>query len=394
MRTLAEELDAAAESTVTANVVTGLLSVLPFAPAWSPPAGLAAAAARLDPELAERVIRRAETIAREDGPQRALAAFAFLDKGDAGIAVFSGLRGAVKAYKGDGDALETDPQQAADAGLKALGVAWAAWRLFDGSPDDRAKKLLSTEAGRALLTWFVAADVVLPFADNVADGGAALFGRLVEQYASPDRLAMVAGPEAAEATGMLKQLTGTMTATVTQAAAFARPLSEWAGEQLPGMLSTADKVAGVAATGADALAAYRLLGSALVAEVCLARALDDVRAQVAAEHEAAEQHRRELEAETLNARLAAVAAAEEARKDEEARLEAERAEAEARMAASAQREQYTLDAPEPAASLSQSPIKVTKSGGETLPVKPAGCFGCASVGLAVVLVASAAVALA
>ncbi|MFZ5480592.1 MAG: hypothetical protein ACOZNI_27765, partial [Myxococcota bacterium] len=318
MRALSDELAEVAGSDLTAKVVGGLMAVLPFAPPWSPPGRLEEAAARLEPALAARVAAKADALARAEGPQRALAAFVFLDKGDAGIAVFSGLRGAVKAARGEQGALETDPQQAADAGLKALGVAWAAWRLFEGSAEERAKALLSTEGGRVLLTWYVAADVVLPFADNVAEGGTQLFGELVEKYASPERLAMVAGPEAAEATGMLRQLTGTMSAALTQAAAFAKPLSEWAGEKLPGLLGTADKVAGVAATGADALPAYRLLGAALVAEVCLARALVEVRAEVAAEAEAAERARLEAEAAALNARLEAEAAAEKARLEAEA----------------------------------------------------------------------------
>ncbi|MFN7146770.1 MAG: hypothetical protein ACK4YP_23555 [Myxococcota bacterium] len=378
-RSLAEALAAHESGDVTVRVVNGFFSVLPFAPGWRFPGTLPEAAARLDPALAERVAARAEALARAPGPQGALAAFDFLDKGDAGIALFSGLRGAVKAARGEGAAaaLETDPQQAADAGLKAAGLSFAAYKLFDGPLDDRARALLGTEAGRALLTWYVASDVVLPFADNFVAGGTDLITELVDKQAAANvaRLAVVAGPEVQEAAGMLDRLGGTLKTFAGQAATFAAPLSAYARESLPGVLGTADRVSGVAATGVDALAAYRCLGASLVAEVVLARALADVRAEVERELEAAEAARRLAEAEAENARIAEeearrrreeaeaaerallAAEAERARLEaEKERLEAERrreeaeharlAAEEAARARSRPREDYTLDTPE------------------------------------------------
>ena len=249
--------------------------------------------------LAERVAARAEALAQAPGPQGALAAFDFLDKGDAGIAIFSGLRTAVKAVKREEGALEMDPQQAADAGLKAAGISWATWKLFEGSLDERARALISTETGRALLTWYVAADIVLPFTDNLLSGSTNVITSLIDDQAAANaaRLAVVAGPEVEHAAGMLTRLADTLKSYAGQAAAFAQPLSAYAQETLPGILATADKVTGVAATGIDALSAYRALGAALVAEVVLARALAEVRAEVEQERIAAEKARAEAEAE-------------------------------------------------------------------------------------------------
>jgi hypothetical protein len=411
---------------ITVRVVNGFFSVLPFAPSWAYPGTLEQAAARQAPELAARVAARAELLGREAGPQAALAAFDFLDKGDAGIALFSGVRGAFKAYQGDrAAALEMDPQQAADAGLKAVGLAYATWKLFSGSADDKARALASTEAGRALMIWYVATDVVLPFADNFATGGTELITTLIDDQAAANaaRLAAVAGPEVEEAAGMLTKLSGTLKGFAGQAATFATPLSQYAQQTLPGILATADKVSGVAATGVDALSSYRCLGAALVAEVVVARALTEVRAEVAAEQAEADRQRAEAEAEALNARIAAdeaaaaKRAADEAERKraadeaERARLDAERAHAEAqrakieaeeRKAAAVvaesergkQREDYTLDEAEGAASLKANPIKVTR-GAEVAPVDAAppakaGCMGCGA-GLLLFLVASGAV---
>lgn len=384
-RSLTTELAAFEASDWSVTAVTGLLGVLPFAAAWRPPASLEAAAATLDPALAPRVAARAEALARAEGPQAALAAFAFLDKGDTGIAVFSGLRGAVKLAQGQEGALEMDPQQAADAGLKAVGIAWAAWKLFDGTAPERGRALLSTPTGRALLTWYVSADLVLPFADNLAAGGAEAITRVIDAGAAENaaRLQAVAGPEAVEATGVLRGMIDAVQSAVSQAAAFAQPLSAWVQGHVPGVLGTADKVTGVVSTAVDTLSCYRVLGTALVAEVCVARALEEVRAEVAAEAVAAEA-----------ARLAAEAAR---RQEEEARLaEAQRRieEEKARRAASRQKEDYSLDEPVEAASLKNNPVRLTRGDGIT-PADPAtparsGCMGCGALVLGVLVLGAVA----
>jgi hypothetical protein len=424
-RSLEEALAAHKKGDATVRVVNGFFSVLPFAPSWRYPGTLGDAAIALDPALAARVALRADALAREPGPQGALAAFDFLDKGDASIALFSGLRGAMKVVQGDrAGALEMDPQQAADAGLKAAGLSYATWKLFEGSADDRARGLLATEAGRALLTWYVASDVVLPFADNLVGGGTDLITDLIDTQAAAnvERLAVIAGAEVQETAGMLARLGVTLKSFAGQAATFAAPLSDYAKESLPGILATADKVTGVAATGVDALSAYRMLGASLVAEVCLAKALAEVRALVAAEEEAAAAARRLAEADAENDRIEAeaarvrqeeAAAAERARlsaqaererlEAETARLEMEKRREEARLAgmeaeramrdASKQRENYTLDEAESAASLKHAPIRVTRSA-ELAPAASAtparsGCMGCGA-GIVLFVLAGAA----
>ncbi|HND32559.1 MAG TPA: hypothetical protein PLA94_21335 [Myxococcota bacterium] len=280
---LSEQLSSFSESDYAVRAVRGLLGVLPFVPDWRHPGSLSQAAARLDPALAERVAARADALSREPAVQAALNSFELLDKGDKGIAIFSGLKAGYQGLKGQEGALEVDPQQAADAGLKAAGIAYATWKLFPGTTQEKAQALLASESGRSLLAFYVAVDVVLPFADNVAAGGVAGMTGIIEKYSAENaaRLAPIAGQEVAEAAGMLAALSGTLSGLVGQAATFAQPLSAWAQEKLPGMLGTADKITGVVATAVDTLATYRYLGAALVAEVLLQRALVEVRAEVA-----------------------------------------------------------------------------------------------------------------
>lgn len=384
-RSLTAELASFTSDDWSVRAVTGLLGVLPFAATWRPPATLLDAAAAVDPALATRIAARAEVLGAADGPQAALAAFDFLDKGDTGIAIFSGLRSAVTAARGQGAALEMDPQQATDAGLKAVGIAWAAWKLYEGSPTERAQALIGTPTGRALMTWFIASDLVLPFADNLAQGGAAGITSLIASGAAENanRLAAVAGPEAVQATGVLNGMVDSLQSGLGQAAAYAEPLAAWVDVHVPKMLSRADQVTGVVATMVDTLPCYRLVGAALVAEVCVQKAAAEVRAEVAREAEAAEAARRAEETARLREIEARVAEAK-------SRIEEEKA----RRAATRQQEDYSLEEAADAASLRNNPIRVTR-GAEVTPAASAeparsGCLGCGTVLLLGLLLGAAA----
>ncbi len=361
MSELAPVVDSFSASDLSVRVPSGLFSVLPFAPAWTHPGTLAEQAG------SPRAATLAAEAATAAGPQRALQIFDLLDKADTGIAIFSGLRGAVKAYKGEDGAWEVDPQQATDAAVKALGVAWAAYALFDG----QVSRLSEFKSGRALLAWYVSADLVLPFADNAAEGGVAMFTGIIDKYtpAANEKLAALAGPEAAKAAGALAAMKDTIGGLAAQATVVAGPMSEWAKNKLPGVIGTADTVTGAIATALDTLAVYRYLGTALVAEVCVAEGKSRAEMEVRAAAEAAEVARLAAEAETLRK-------AEEAKKAEEAR----KAEEASRHRASAQREDYTLEAAQPAASLSSAPIKTTRNAEvearADAPVAKSGCFGC------------------
>lgn len=345
MRSLAEAVDAFGPDDTTVRLVRGLLAVLPFLPDWRHPGSL-------DQMCGSPKVRAVvDRLAAEPGPQSALAAFDLLDKADRGIALFSSVKGAVHAARGTDGALELDPQQAADAGLKVAGLAFAAYKLYGGD----VRQLTGSDTGRALLAWYVAADVVLPFADNIASGGLDVTTALVDRYAAEnaERLAAVAGAEAGQAAGMVAQLADQVRGLVGQAAAFTQPMTAWLQEKLPGFLGGADKVTGVVATGADAFNAYRYLGAVLVADDLVRKAKAEVEATERAE--------------------AAAAAKAKAEAEEKARREAQE-----RLSRSAQREDYSLDAPLAADSSRTAPIQYSRSGGD-LPEKKAGCMGCASL---------------
>jgi hypothetical protein len=345
-RSLREAVDAHGPGDLAPRAVEGLLAVLPFSPPLAHRGGFDAQAA------SAQVAARAEAMAAEPAIQAALATFDLLDKADRTVALFSGVRAGVQLARGKDDALELDPQQALDAAVKLLGIAYAASKLHGGDP----RGILRSDPGKALLAWYVAADVVLPFADNVAQVGIdAVVGAIESQLAAAEpKLAPAAGDEAGSARKLLAEIREAVGSMAGQAATYANPLAQWLSERAPTLLGAADKVTGVAATAADALDAYRYIGSVYVAEVVLARA-----------REAVEKEERDL----------AAAAAEEAASARDR---------------SKQQASYALGEAVPAASARLEPIKTTR-GMDVAEAEPRGLakLGCGGCGSAVAMIAIA-----
>ncbi len=272
-----------AEDDYTPRLCRGIFRVVPFAPPLPHYGSLVEALKILRPEAKRRALDRARELTGTEPLQRALWMAGALDTADTGISLYSGLSSAVKLYRArEGerlDALETDTQQAADAVLKGLGLAFIAYHMFPGSPAERAAAFQESETGRALMLYYAAVEVGLPFADNALLGGGQLLSSLYERYGA-DKIAELSGvtseEEAQQAAGMLQQLMAPLEKLVSMAGKYLKPVAEAAVSNLPGALDVADKVAGVAATGADAMPVYRYLGARLVAEQAVARAFAEV----------------------------------------------------------------------------------------------------------------------
>ena len=131
---------------------------------------------------------------RERGPEFALLpwmreramplmAYSPIDMGDAGISVFSGLKSVFGLLSGGGSAaLETDTQQGVDAALKLLALAYFIHSVYPGDMLDKIRMFYGTPSGKALLTYYAAVEVGLPFADNALVGGGNFVSSLYEKH--------------------------------------------------------------------------------------------------------------------------------------------------------------------------------------------------------------------
>ncbi len=198
-----------------------------------------------------------------------------VDTGDRGYAVVTGVSSAIKLFFGGGpkaQALDTDTQQRNDAVLKAIALAYLAWKATPAS----IAKFPQFPAGRALLTWYAAIEIALPFADNAAVAGGSFFSNLLDKHGADQmkRFSGLLGGKAGEGVpGALAALTGPINATLQSVQPHAQKIAATAKQYLPSAMSAADVSAGVLATAADVMPVYRYLGARLAAEAVVARVL-------------------------------------------------------------------------------------------------------------------------
>ena len=281
-----ELLGAFDERDYSVRLVRTVCNVVPFAPDLPDWFSLVDGLKQLDPDAKKAVLDRARELTRSDEAQRALWMVKALDTADAGIGAFSGIQSAYKLYKAtDGagrlEALETDTQQSIDAVLKGFAMAFVIYKLFPGSVSEKVSAFRATNTGAAFVLYYAAVEVGLPFADNALLGGGSMVAGLFEKF-GPDqeaKLAAVTGPEEAkQAVGTMQQLVAPIETMAGMAKEHLGGIASAASGVLASALNIGDKVAGVAATGADLLQVYRFLGARLVAEACLRRALEESKA--------------------------------------------------------------------------------------------------------------------
>jgi hypothetical protein len=261
----------------TPRLVSGIFSVVPYSPTVTPYRVVEDAVKALKPDANAADFAKARMASTDRDLQDVLWMARLLDTGDKGYALFTGLSSVWGMVRGKGaDALETDTQQRNDAALKALGMAYMAYNAFPGSMAERADAFGKSAAGQALLTYYAAVEIALPFADNAAVAGGNFFQQLVAKDAAPQlaRLSqMSAGHSLEGAMGMLNAISGGVQRVVTHAVKYTGPITQTAQKYVPGAMGAADKMAGVVANAADVLPVYTYLGARLAAEGAAFRAL-------------------------------------------------------------------------------------------------------------------------
>jgi len=201
-----------------------------------------------------------------------------VDTGDRGYAVFTGVSSALKLFFGKkenrAEAFETDPQQRNDAVLKAFALAYLAWKAFPGTIPERTRTFTTMPAGRALLTYYAAIEVALPFADNALLASGRLFDDLLDKYGN-DQLkrftGLAGGRDVGQVGEVLSGLRGGISETIAKVTPYVDRIAGAVSSHAPGTMNFADKAAGVLANVADVLPVYRLLGSRLAAEGAVVR---------------------------------------------------------------------------------------------------------------------------
>ncbi|MDP2315233.1 MAG: hypothetical protein Q8P41_20210 [Pseudomonadota bacterium] len=265
-----------APTDATARLVDTVFTALPGIDPLTPYPALASVVAALGGTAAD--MPKATAHLDDDASADILWMSGLVDTGDKGYAVVSGVSSALKFFFGKKEArkelLDTDDQQRNDAVLKAFALAYLAWKSSDGPIPARAAAFARMPAGRALLAWYAAVEIALPFADNAVSGGAHVVDDLFERYGAAQfaRLSSLAGgKDLGGVQGALAALMGPIRAAVDAASPHVEKVAKAAGSYAPGALDVGDKLAGFVATGADVMPVYRYLGARLGAEAAVLR---------------------------------------------------------------------------------------------------------------------------
>ena len=262
---------------LTTRLCATLFQNLPGAPPFAFYNDLRGALVRVHGEAAEGFSARATALVGGEPARRALAVADALDTADAGLAVAAGIGNLFSLFGGGAKKrlFESDSQQAIDAGLKLLALAYMTHQLLPGTPQEKLAALTSIPAGREALLYSALAEVALPFADNLVAGGTSLVSQIVRgaSGAGAERLGGFVGAGGlADARSMLGAMSGTLESTLRSVGGQIGPATSRLRGFVPMAIGAADSMAGVVASGLDAMPVWRFLGGRLAAEACALRA--------------------------------------------------------------------------------------------------------------------------
>ena len=75
---------------------------------------------------------------------------------------------------------ESDPEQALDAAVKALVIAYAVNHICSGDLKSKMQELIQTPAGIELLIYYSLIEIALPFTDNLVESSSKVISKLLE----------------------------------------------------------------------------------------------------------------------------------------------------------------------------------------------------------------------
>jgi hypothetical protein len=281
MSTLSQTLEPYKADDLTVRICSTIFQIVPGGPAFEFYNTVEGGVKRYDALGGPGLVKRATALLDGDDAKAALRVASALDTADAGLGVYSGVKNVLGLLlrRGSGArTFESDPQQATDAVLKAAGLAYMIHRLFPGSVDDKLRAFWQLKAGQEIATYYVTAEVALPFADNVASGTGNLIDRLTSgnDGGVRDRFNQFVGHDAfSHASSVLSRLKMPLGDYLQRASGHTSTVAERVKGLLPGAMNVFDSVSGAAATGIDLRPVWRFLGSRLIVEACAARASRD-----------------------------------------------------------------------------------------------------------------------
>lgn len=224
---------------------------------------------RVKSQITSGEIEKAKQIAEQENIQSVLKVFSLIDTSDKIIAGYAGIKNILNLFgaKNQKRTFESDPQQALDAGIKGLAIAYAIQKLYSGNIQEKILKLKETPAGIEILVYYTLMEIALPFTDNLIEGSintiTKLFANQNEIQEKISQLGMENILETTETIGFLKE---TLSGYLDKVKFYSETVADKIKAFLPTGMNIADSATGVVATGVDLLPIWTFLGTRLVVE--------------------------------------------------------------------------------------------------------------------------------
>ena len=225
---------------------------------------------RIIPDLKEEDLKKAYQSLNDPKIQSTLKAFIYVDTSDKLISSFAGIKNVLNLF-GMGSnqkrTFESDPEQALDAGVKALMIAYAINNLYSGDIKTKIQKLIQIPAGIELLIYYSLIEIALPFTDNLIEGSSNALSKLFQhQHEIENKFNTLGIGNLENSKEIISSLQNTLPSYLDKVKNYVNPVANKIKEYLPTAMNIADSATGIVASGADLLPVWTFLGSRLITE--------------------------------------------------------------------------------------------------------------------------------
>ncbi len=269
MQTIQNQLSQFKEGDYTVKIISTICNMIPIEVSFYYYDHWEDGIKRLKPNLTQQDIEKAKLLADSENVQSVLKIFSIIDTTDQLIAGYASIKNALNLFgsKHQKRTFESDPQQALDAGVKALAIAYSVHKLYNGNIQEKVIKFKNTPAGVEMLIVFCLLEIALPFTDNLMEGSAKAISNLFKnQDQIQNKFYQLESGTLLEFHDSIHLLKETLPNYLDKVKNYAEPIANKIKTFLPTAFNVLDSATGVIATGVDFLPIWTFLGTRLIIE--------------------------------------------------------------------------------------------------------------------------------
>lgn len=264
------------EEDKTVKLTKFILDQLPMAPEFYYYKDLSRALKRYTDDSSLELIEKVRNIVKfDDNIHKILKTAKAIDKIDSGLGIITGIKNTYEIIKKveRKRTFEADPQQAIDAGLKAIALGYMISLI---SETNNLETFYQIKAGQELLFYYIAIELALPFMDNFIEEGGKFIYKILQQREAEieNRFASFTDEQSYHKARDIFQKVSVQIDRIALGISHAiKPFEDQLSQKLPSILNIADSTTGSIATILDIMPVWKFLGVRLATEAAVYKAL-------------------------------------------------------------------------------------------------------------------------